>query len=122
MQPLAYVEIEFDKSPNFETVIATQVDAELGYMLDVDSKKPQEAKRKTKYLHLCPGSKKVDISLFTDYMKSNFPHIYKPMKICLVVALKKKDDLCQYMNQKIWDSLCMEVSKIKTAIRNDRKP
>ena len=79
----------FDKTTSFRTVLARASDKDIGYMEEVDSKKSSGSK-KTNYLQLCRGSKIVDISLFTDYMKRKFPHIYKPFKICFVVALTKK--------------------------------
>ena len=65
-QTLAYAETVFGKFSSLGTLLAIPDNAEVGYIVEVHSKFPDEIKEKTKYSSLCPESKLVDQSLFRD--------------------------------------------------------
>ena len=85
-QMLPYDEIEMwlglpDLYMNWlEEILNTPDDNEIGYLLEVDLKYPDDIKEKTKHFPFCPENKKINPNKYNDYMNKIKPKNYTKSK------------------------------------------
>ena len=96
-QMLPYDEIEMwhghpDKYWNWlDIILNTPDDSEIGYLLGVDLKYPDDIKQKTRYFPFCPENKKINPDKFNENMNSIKPENYiKSEKLICDWTDKKK--------------------------------
>ena len=66
----AHAETMFDENTALETRTKISEEKEKGYELEVNLKNPHKIKQKAEYFPFCPQFKYVNVSDFTDYMKT----------------------------------------------------
>ena len=59
-QSLPYDEIKFNNDVELEDILNTPDDSDIGYLIEVDLKYPDNIKEKTKNFPFCPENKKID--------------------------------------------------------------
>ena len=117
-QFLPYDEIEMwhghpDKYWNWlDEILNTPDDNEIGYLLEVDLKYPDNIKEKTKYFPFCPENKKIDPVKYNDYMKKIKPENYTKSKKLICDWTDKKNYLIHYRMLKFYVRHGMVVEKI----------
>ena len=57
-QSLLYDEINFNKNVKLKDILNTPHDSDIGYLIEVDLKNPDEKKEKTKNFQFAPENKK----------------------------------------------------------------
>ena len=72
-ESLPYDEIKFDNDVKLEDILNTPDDSDIGYLIEVDLKYPNNIKEKTKNFPFCPENKKISPDKFSDYMKEVRP-------------------------------------------------
>ena len=75
-QPLPYDKIKYDNNIELEDILNTPDDSDIGYLVEVDLKYPDDIKQKTKYFPFAPVNKKINPDNFNDYMKEIKPDTY----------------------------------------------
>ena len=68
-EPLPYDEIKFDNIVKLEDILNTPDDSDIGYFVEVDLKYPDDIKEKTKKFPFAPVNKKINLDVFSDFMK-----------------------------------------------------
>ena len=58
-EPLPYDEIKFDRDIKLEDILNTPDDSDIGYVIEVDLKYPDNIKDKTKNFPFAPVNKKI---------------------------------------------------------------
>ena len=121
-QMLTYDEIEMwhgdpDKYWNWlEGKLNTSDDNEIGYLLEVDLKYPDNIKEKTKHFAFCPEKKFIPKDKYNDYMNEIKPKIYTKSKKLIRDWTDKKKYLIHYKMLKFYVRHCMIVEKIHEII------
>ena len=121
-QMLPYDEIEMwhghpDLYMNWlEEILNTPDDNEIGYILEVDLKYPDNIKEKTKHFPFCPDKKKINPDKYTDYMKKIKPKNYTKSKKLISNWTDKKTYLIHYRMLKFYVRHGMIVEKIHEII------
>ena len=121
-QMLPYDEIEMwhgdpDKYWNWlDEILNTPDDNEIGYLLEVDLKYPNNIKEKTKNFPFCPENKKIDPDKYNDYMNKIKPKNYTKSKKLICDWSDKKKYLIHYRMLKICVRHGMIVGKIHEII------
>ena len=101
-QPLPYDEFKFEQNVELEDVLNTPDDDDIGYLIEVDLKYPDNIKEKTKNFPFAPVNKKIDPENFNEYMKSIKPDNYTPSKKSICDCSDKKNYLCHYRMLKFY--------------------
>ena len=79
-EPLTYDQIKFDKNVKLEDILNIPDDSDIGYLIKVDLKSPDNIKEKTKIFPGAPENKKINLDEFSDYMKEIEPDSYTQTK------------------------------------------
>ena len=111
-QMLLYDEIKFEKDFCLEELLNTSDDNEIGYILEVDLKYPDNIKKKTKNFPFCPENKKINPNKYNDYMNNKEPKNYTKSKKIICDWTDKKKYLIQYRMLKFHVRHGMIVEKI----------
>ena len=73
----------------------TPDDCDIGYLVEVDLKYPDDIKEKTKYFPFAPVNKKINLVSFIDYMKEIKPDTY----------IQSNKLICDWSDKKLFVSL-----------------
>ena len=111
-QPLPYDEIKFDNTVELEDILNTSDDSDIGYLIEVDLKYPDNIKEKTKKFPFAPVNKKNNPENFNDYMKAIKPDTYTQTKKLICDWSDKKNYLTHYRILKFYVRHGMIVDKI----------
>ena len=68
-QSLPYDETKFDKNVNFEDILNTLDNSDIGYFVEVDLTYPDNLKEKTKHFAFAPDNKKYNLDKSITFMK-----------------------------------------------------
>ena len=79
-EPLPYGETKFNRDVELEDILNTPHDSDIGYLIEVDLKYPDNIKEKTKNSPFAPVNKKIDPDDFSEYMKKLIPNTYSQNK------------------------------------------
>ena len=115
-EPLPYDEINFDNDVKLEDILNTPDDSDIGYLIEVDLKYPDNIKEKTKNFPFCPENKKINPDKFGDYMKKIKPNTYTQTKKLICDFSDKKNYLVHYRMLKFYLRHGMIVDKIHNII------
>ena len=115
-EPLPYDEIKFDNEVKLEKILNTPDDNDIGYLIEVDLKYPDNIKKKTKNLPFAPVNKKINPDNFSDYMKEIKPDTYIQTSKLICDWSYKKNYLVHYRMLKFYIRHGMEVVKIHNII------
>ena len=115
-QPLPYDEFKFDQNVELEDVLNTPDDGDIGYLIEVDLKYPDNIKEKTKNFPFAPVNKKINPEIFSDYMKEILPDTYTQNKKLICDLSDKKNYLTHYRMLEFYVRHGMEVVKVHNII------
>ena len=115
-QPLPYDEIKYDNNIKLEEIVNTPDDSDIGYLVEVDLKYPDDIKEKTKYFPFAPVNKKINPDNFNDYMKEIKPDTYTPTSKLICDWSDKKNYLTHYRMLKFYIRHGMIVEKVHNVI------
>ena len=115
-QPLPYDEIKFDNTIELEDILNTPDDSDIGYLIEVDLKYPDNIKEKTKNFPFAPVNKKINPDNINDYMKKIKPDTYIQTKKLICDWSDKKNYLTHYRMLKFYVRHGMEVVKVHNTI------
>ena len=113
---LPYDENKFDKNVKLEDILNTPEDSNIGYLIEVDLKYPDNKKYKTQSFPFAPESKKFIPDDFNEYMKKIKPDTYTQTKKLICDWSDKKNYLIHYRMLKFYVRHGMEVVKLHTVI------
>ena len=99
-----------------EEILNTPDDSEIGYILEIDLKYPDNIKQKTKYFPFCPENKKINPNKYNEYMNSIKPENYTKSKKLICDWTDKKKYLIHYRMLKFYVRHGMIVEKIHEII------
>ena len=99
-----------------EEILNTPEVNEIGYVLEVDLKYPDNIKEKTKHFPFCPENKKINADKYTDCMKKIKPKNYTKSKKLICDWTDKKKYLIHYRMLKFYVRHGMIVEKIHEII------
>ena len=89
-ESLPYNEIKFERNVKLGDILNTPDASEIGYLIEVDSKYPDNIKEKTKSFPCAPQNQKINSDVFTPYMNKHKPIHY----------LSCKNLICDWTNKK----------------------
>ena len=115
-EPLPYDEIKFDNNVNLEDILNTPDDSDIGYLIEVDLKYPDNIKEKTKNFPFCPENKKINPDKFSDYMKEIKPDTCIQTSKLICDWSDKKNYLTHYRMLKFYIKHGMIVDKVHNII------
>ena len=115
-EPLPYDEIKFDNDVKLEDILNTPDDSDIGYLIEVDLKYPDNIKEKTKNSPFCPENKKINPDKFSDYMKEIKPDTYIQTSKLICDWSDKKNYLTHYRMLKFYIKHGMIVDKVHNII------
>ena len=115
-QPLPYDEIKFDKNVNVKNILNTNIDSEIGYLVEVDFSHPEKIRQKTKHFPFAPENKKICLDDFSDYRKNIKPDTSTPNKKLICDWSDKKNYLTHYRMLKFYIEHGMMVDKVHSVI------
>ena len=115
-QYLPYDEIKFDSNIKLEDILNTPDDSDIGFIVEVDLKYPDNIKQKTKNFPFAPENKKINPDNFNDYMKEIKPDVYIQTKKLICDFSNKKNYLIHYRMLKFYIRHGMLVDKIHNII------
>ena len=111
-EPLPYDEIKFDNDVKLEDILNTPDDSDIGYLIEVDLKYPDNIKEKTKNFPFCPENKKIILDKFGDYMKEIKPDTYTQTSKLICDWSDRKNYLTHYRILKFYIRHGMIVDKV----------
>ena len=114
-ESLPYDEIKFDNDVKLEDILNTHDDSDIGYLIEVDLKYPDNIKEKTKNFPFCP-EKKINHDKFGDYMKEVKPDTYIQTKKLICDWSDKKNYLVHYRMLKFYIKHGMIIEKVHNII------
>ena len=115
-QYLPYDEIKFDNEVELDDILNTPDDSDIGYVVEVDLKYPDNIKQKTKNFPFTPMNKKINPDKFNDYMKEIKPDTYIQTSKLICDWSDKKNYLVHYRMLKFFIRHGMIVGKVHTVI------
>ena len=115
-QPLPYNEIKFNQNVGLEDILNTPDDSDIGYLIEVDLKYPDNIKEKTKYFPFAPVNKKINPKNFNEYMNEIKPDTYTQTKKLICDWSDKKNYLTHYRMLKFYIRHDMIVEKVHNII------
>ena len=115
-QSLPYDEIKFDNDVKLEDILNSPDDSDIGYLIEVDIKYPDNIKGKTKNFPFAPVNKKINPEKFSGYMKEILPGTYTQNKKMICDWSDKKNYLTHYRMLKFYVTHGMEVVKVHNII------
>ena len=115
-EPLPYDENKFDNDIKLEDILNTPDDSDIGYLIEVDLKYPDNIKEKTKNFPFAPMNKKINPDNFNDYMKEIKPDTYIQTSKLICDWSDKKNYLVHYRMLKFYIRHGMIVDKIHNII------
>ena len=101
-QSLPYDEVKCDNNIKLEDILNTPDDNDIGSLIEVDLKYPNNIKEKTKNFPFCPENKKINPDKFNDYMKENKADTYIQYKKLICDWSDKKNYLVHYRMLKFY--------------------
>ena len=111
-QPLPYDEIEFDKNVEFEDLLNTPDDSNIGYFIEVDLTYLDDIKEKTRNFPFPPENKGITQDKYKDYMNKIKPKNYTKAKKFKCDWTDKKNYLVHYGMLKLFVRHGMVVDKL----------
>ena len=111
-QPLPYDEIKFDKNVKLDDLLNTPDDSDIGYLIEVDLKHPDEIKEKTKNFPFAPVNKKTNPDNFNDFMTTIKLETYTKTKKLICDWSVKKNYLIHYRMLNFYVRHGMRVDKV----------
>ena len=115
-EPLPYDEIKFDNDVKLEDILNTPDDSDIGYLIEVDLKYPDNIKEKTKNFPFCPENKTINPDKFGYYMKEIKPDTYTQTSKLICDWSDKKNYLVHYRMLKFYIRHGMVVNKVHSII------
>ena len=115
-QPLPYDEIKYDNNIKLEDILNTRDDNDMGYLIEVDLKYPNNIKEKTKNFPFCPENKKIIPDKFNDNMKEIKPDTYIQNKKLICDWSDKENYLVHYRMLKFYIRHGMIVERVHSII------
>ena len=115
-ESLPYDEIKFDNDVKLDDILSTPDDSDIGYLIEVDLKYPNNIKEKTKNFPFCPEDKKISPDKFSDYMKEVRPDAYVQSSKLICDQSDKKNYLVHYRMLKFYLRHGMIVDKVHSII------
>ena len=115
-EPLPYNEIKFDNNIKLEDILNTPYDSDIGYLIEVDLKYPNNIKEKTKNFPFCPENKKINSDNFNDYMKEIKTDTYIQSGKLICDWSDKKNYLVHHRMLKFYVRHGMIVDKVHNVI------
>ena len=115
-EPLPYDEIKFDNEVKLEEFLNTPDDNDIGYLIEVDLKYPDNIKKKTKNFTFAPVNKKIIPDNFSDYMKEIKPDTHTQTSKLICDWSGKKNYLVHYRMLKFYNRHGILVDKIHNII------
>ena len=111
-----YDEIKSDDNVNLDDILNTLDDSDIGYLIEVDLKYPNNIKEKTKNFPFCPENKKISPDKFSDYMKEVRPDAYVQSSKLICDQFDKQNYLTHYRMLKFYIRHGMIVDKVHSII------
>ena len=115
-ESLPYDEIKFDNDVKLEDILNHHDDSDIGYLIEVDLKYPDNIKEKTKNFPFCPENKKINPDKFCDYMKEIKPNSYTQTSKLICDWSDEKNYLVHYRMLKFYIRHGMIVNKVHSII------
>ena len=115
-QPLPYDEIKYDNNIKLEDILNNPDDSDIGYLVEVDLKYPDDIKEKTKYFPFAPVNKKINPENLNDYMNEIKPDTYVQSNKLICDWSDKKNYLTHYRMLKFYIRHGMIVEKVHNII------
>ena len=115
-EPLPYDEIKFDNEVKLEKILNTPDDNDIGYLIEVDLKYPDNIKKKTKNFPFAPVNKKINPDNFSDYRKEIKPDTHTQTSKLICDWSDKKNYLIHYRVLKFYVRHGMIVDKVHEII------
>ena len=115
-QPLPYDEIKYDNNIKLEDILNNPDDSDIGYLVEVDLKYPDDMKEKTKYFPFTPVNKKINPENFNDYMNEIKPDTYVQSNKLICDWSDKENYLTHYRMLKFYIRHGMIVEKVHNII------